>query len=483
MRAGGAVGLALALLLLGGGLASPFVVPARAVHPADAGSPITIELTNPSPGSTIRTATPTISASFSDSDGTIDVNSVIMLVDGRNVTGLEEVTITPTGITYAVPIILSFRNGDHMVNVTAADDSGHEAKASWTFTVNTAAPPPSELSGFSLETLVLEIAIGGAIVAAGVGGYVLYLRRTRNFTFRKYFATHPVKKEYVTLYVPAALAFVVVVLGLLWVTTTPGLPLFAPEYVVMAGLFVALTAYAIDARREKQRIRTYERAFAQFLFEMADAMRGGIDPAKAVVELSKSSANILRKPLRIAADGILLGRPFDEVLRDMVAPMKSPLVSRYAQLITEASSIGGETSAVVYRAAKDLDDFLKIDVERVKQLMMPVAILYVAFGVLAAVLFALLYIAPTLGSINVSFFGTNPLATPGVGNSGASGATVPKLDPTILKQRFFDLLLIVSLGTGAIIGAFTEGKARYGLLHSLALMLGTAVAFAIIFPG
>ncbi|MCI4340190.1 MAG: type II secretion system F family protein, partial [Thermoplasmata archaeon] len=221
-----------------------------------------------------------------------------------------------------------------------------------------------------------------------------------------------------------------------------------------------------------------ERAFAQFLFEMADAMRGGIDPAKSVIELSKTTSNILSKPLRIAADQIRLGRPFEAVLTGMVSDMKSPLVLRYASLIAEASNVGGETSAVVYRAAKDMDDFIKIEVERGKQLLMPVAVLYIAFGVLIAVLFALLYIAPTLGSINISFIGGNPLA----GASSGGGSTVPKLDPSTLKVRFFDLMLIVSLGTGAIIGAFTEGKARYGLLHSLALAAGTAVAFWIIFP-
>jgi len=128
-----------------------------------------------------------------------------------------------------------------------------------------------------------------------------------------------------------------------------------------------------------------------------------------------------------------------------------------------------------------MDEFIKIEIERAGALYLPVVVLYIAFAVLMAVLFALLYIAPTLGSINISFFGSNPLPSGGSGATPAGG-TVPKLDSTTLKQRFFDLMLIVSVGTGAIIGAFTEGKARYGLLHSLGLAVGTAVAFAIIFP-
>ncbi len=57
--------------------------------------------------------------------------------------------------------------------------------------------------------------------------------------------------------------------------TLPGLPLLSPEYVFIAGFFIAVTAFAIDAYYEKRQMRAYERAFAQFLFEMADAMSGG----------------------------------------------------------------------------------------------------------------------------------------------------------------------------------------------------------------
>jgi len=267
------------------------------------------------------------------------------------------------------------------------------------------------------------------------------------------------------------------------VTNTPHLPLLADEYVLVGGMFIGLTAYAFDARREKAQIRAYERAFAQFLFEMADAMRGGIDPAKAIIELSKTYRNILRKPLRIAADSLRLGRRVEDVLREMAAPMKSPLINRYAGLIADATNVGGETSTVVYRAAKDMDDFIKIEIERNKQLTLPVAVLYISFGVLMAVLFSLLSIAPTLGSISFTIFGggANPLSA-GSGTGKAAAVIVPKLSKDTLEQQFADLMIINGVGTGVIIGAFTEGRVKYGLLHSLALAAATLVAFFIIYP-
>jgi hypothetical protein len=43
-------------------------------------------------------------------------------------------------------------------------------------------------------------------------------------------------------------------------------------------------------------------------------------------------------------------------------------------------------------------------------------------------------------------------------------------------------MLINSLGTGAIIGAFSEGRARYGIVHALALVAATTVTFLFLFP-
>jgi len=456
-------------------LAMGWVPPTDAAHPA--GAPLVITPVSPSPLSIVSTRTPNITATFSDTSGTVIPGSVLMIVNGLNVTGVQSFVATTSAVYYLVPSILQLPIGNNTVNLSVSDNLGNHASYSWSFQVNLTAAGGQPIIPVKIEALLIDVGILAGVGALGAAGYIFYLQRTHKFTFRKYFATHPVKREYIVLYIPLIVAFVIVLLGLIYITGTTGLSLLAPEYLFIAGFFIAMTAFAIDSRREKILIRARERAFAQFLFEMADAMRGGIDPAKSVIELSKSTSNILSKPLRIAADQIRLGRSFESVLTSMVADMKSPLVQRYAELIAEASNVGGETSTVVYRAAKDMDDFIKIEIERGQQLLLPIAVLYIAFGVLMAVLFALLYIAPTLGSISISFVGGNPLAS-----GPTSASTVPKLDPATLKVRFFDLMLIISIGTGAIIGAFTEGKARYGLLHSLGLTAATVIAFLIMFP-
>ena len=467
--------LALACLAL---TAIPHAGAASGPHPA--ASPLTIVIVSPLPNSTITTATPTIAATVADSVAPLNPSSVSVLVDGLNVTASGDVVVKGDSVTYPVPPILKLKDGVNNVSISASDTEGHTGSVFWNFTVTPAGPAtPNPFAGLKPTTLILYIGVAAALAGAGVGGYILFLRLTTRFTLRRYFATHPLQTTYLVLYLPLGVAFVALLVGLSYVFSTPGLPSNAIDYVFIVVTFIALTPWGLQARREMSRIRAFERAFAQFLFEMADAMRGGIDPAKALVELAKTHTNILAKNLRIAADSVRLGRPFESILREMVAPMRSALITRYAGLIADASSIGGETATVVYRAAKDMDDFVKIEEEREKQLMLPVAVIYIAFAVLMAVLFSLLYIAPTLGTLNISFLGLgNPL------NSGAGGAAtaVPSLSFTTLKERFFELMLINGLGTGAIIGAFAEGRARYGILHSLGLVAATAIAFIVLFP-
>jgi pilus assembly protein TadC len=472
MRAGSLLALTFIVLV--------FALTPAFVHAARAGSsPISFSNETPGPNATTSSTTPTISVSYSDAVSTINTGEVYIFVDGINVTSFQGVTVTESKLTYVPPTITSLKNGPHNVSVSVTDNSGNTATANWNFTVNTNATGlANPLAGIKPLLIVEYIGITALIVGAGFGGYILYLKQTTRFTFRKYFATHSIERQIYILYIPVAIAFLFVILGLAFVYSNPSWPASSVDYVFIIAIFIALTAFGIDARREMLQIRAYERAFAQFLFELADAMRGGLDPAKSIVELSKTHSNILAKQLRIAADGIRLGRPLDKVLIDMVEPMHSHLIQRYAGLIAEATTAGGETAVVVYRAAKDMDDFVKIEEEREKQLMLPVAVIYIAFAVLMAVLFALLYIAPSIGTLNVSFIGLNGLPS----SANAAQSQVPKLSFGTLKERFFELMIINALGTGAIIGAFTEGRARYGILHSLALVAATAIAFAIIFP-
>jgi parallel beta-helix repeat protein len=85
--------------------------------------------------STTNDSTPTISADYSDPLG-IDVNSVLLMVNGVNVTSFA--TVTAGDVSYLPGLALP--DGIHTVYLEVRDNGGNLATATWSFTVE-ATPP------------------------------------------------------------------------------------------------------------------------------------------------------------------------------------------------------------------------------------------------------------------------------------------------------------------------------------------------------
>jgi archaellum biogenesis protein FlaJ (TadC family) len=430
-----------------------------------------ITIISPQPGEIVRTTTPIIEVAYSDDESGIDTESVIFKIDGtRFPNDLEELDIRSTTLTFTVSELLRLSVGNHTVTIEISDNEGNKAiPANWTFVVNLTIPAEEE-AGIDIFTIVIYILLGAGICVAVFAGYIYYLKKTKGFTWRKYFAQHPLQKKYLTIYIPIGSAFIFVIFSIGYISSTSNLPEFSYEFVMILGTLIAITPYALEGQLEKRLLAKYERAFAQFLFEMADAMRGGLDPAKAVLELAKTDTGVLSDRLKHAADAIKLGRPFNDIIQIMVRPFKSMLIQRYASLIGEASNVGGETSQVIHRAAKDMDDFIRTNNARRRELTMQTTIIYIAFIVLLVILYILLYIYPSLEGLDVSLLGATSI-------EGAESSVTPRMSLFTLKQRFFHIVLINAFGTGFIIGEFVDGRAKFGLFHSLILLAIGSVFF------
>ncbi len=48
-----------------------------------------------------------------------------------------------------------------------------------------------------------------------------------------------------------------------------------------------------------------------------------------------------------------------------------------------------------------------------------------------------------------------------------------------MKHRFMDLVLINGFGSGILIGLFTTGKVKYGLIHGLVMVSAAMVFFMV----
>jgi len=100
------------------------------------GQPPAITPLSPTPGATVTTGTPTISASFSDNVAVAPQTAVVK-VDGADVAA----TVTASGFTYTPSVALG--DGTHTVYVSVNDTVGNQGISSWSFTVSIPAPAPA----------------------------------------------------------------------------------------------------------------------------------------------------------------------------------------------------------------------------------------------------------------------------------------------------------------------------------------------------
>jgi flagellar protein FlaJ len=229
--------------------------------------------------------------------------------------------------------------------------------------------------------------------------------------------------------------------------------------IIFAAL-ITMTPFAIDVTVQKARMRKKEELFTEFLFKMSELMRGGLDPIKAVRELAKTDLGLLNQDIRFAANSMNYGKSFEEAMRFMSRSLKSELISRYTELVIQASYSGGSVSDLILKSSEDMRGILGIEREKEGNLKQYVMIFYFAQGILFFIAYTMTSsLLPYLQSMGAtSFFGKNEIA----------GLNFP--------LGFFHLLMINSFFGGLIIGKISEGDAKYGLKHVVILMVGCYIA-------
>lgn len=137
--------------------------------PEDTTPPVITGL-QPADGACVNDATPTISASYSDPGSGIDVNSVVLWLDGGMVT---PDSVSETGVSYTPADDLD--EGAHTVTLNVSDTAAtpNTNSMSWSFTVDTVAPTVAfiaptpanntEVAGDSVNVTVTVTEVGCGI--------------------------------------------------------------------------------------------------------------------------------------------------------------------------------------------------------------------------------------------------------------------------------------------------------------------------------
>lgn len=230
---------------------------------------------------------------------------------------------------------------------------------------------------------------------------------------------------------------------------------------------IAMGPLIAETYVESRRRQHYEQDFADFLFELSELVRGGIDPAKAFLTLAQGEIGSITRFVKVAARQMTVGFTFEQAFQNVGRQIKSPLATRYIDLVIQASYAGGNVSTLIQQAAIDMGNFLSIDKEKRSGLAQYTVVLYmgqIVLIVLCAILVVqfipqLVEITKVSGAGIANFLGT------------ADIQNVP------LERDMFFLVYLNGLFGGLVIGKISEGKIVAGLKHSVILIVICLIAW------
>ncbi len=236
-------------------------------------------------------------------------------------------------------------------------------------------------------------------------------------------------------------------------------PKYDLDQVIIIAFMIATFPYTIDTYRQKRILKKKELEFSNILYKLSELMRGGIDPVKGMIAISRGELGILKKDVQDCASSLVLGQSLKYSMNRLRDAIGSKLVAKYINIVIQASLTGGNVSDLVFRTSEDMRAVIALDKEKEGNLKQYVVVFYMAQGILLGLVYVLsTSLLPMVQGTGMSMFG----------GSGAKDIN--------FTQGFFHMIIINALLGGLIIGMITEGDLKQGLKHSNILILSSYIA-------
>lgn len=231
------------------------------------------------------------------------------------------------------------------------------------------------------------------------------------------------------------------------------------DHFVIFATLIAIIPYSIDTFFQKRRFRSKEKAFSEFLYKLSELMRGGIDPVKGVIILSRTDLGPITNEIRNAAASMVLGNSFEDSMNRIADDIKSKLIKKYVDIVVQAAYTGGDVADLMFRTSEDMRTVINIDREKEASLQQYIIIFYLAQGIIVMLTYILSgSLLPMIQGIGLELMG-------GEG-----------LNDINFQQGFFHMLCLNGFFGGIIIGQISEGEPKHGLKHAAILIIFSYLA-------
>ncbi|MBS3117772.1 type II secretion system F family protein [Candidatus Woesearchaeota archaeon] len=266
------------------------------------------------------------------------------------------------------------------------------------------------------------------------------------------------KKEY---FVGISLALVLLVLDVLFLRSTRWF-----IAIIIVSINIGWLQFWIDFFREQNRQKEIDTKFLEFVRNLVSTAKSGLSIPRAIIQASGEDYGALTPYVRKLSHQVEWGVPVEKALLTFAKDTRNAVISRSVSIVIEASKAGGDIENVLDSVTDSVMYVKKIKQERKSGTYSQIVQGYIVFFIFIAIMLVLqLWLFPQFSNLKGLGQGGSELA-----GSLGTGAIFGEGKRADIDSIFFSLILVQGFFSGVMIGAFSEGSVKRGLLHSLVLM-------------
>jgi flagellar protein FlaJ len=272
-----------------------------------------------------------------------------------------------------------------------------------------------------------------------------------------------------TLYITVPVAIIYILMVLIRVPQYREFETFigvVDDHIVI-GLLIVMIPYAIFYEIWSRKVLGIQALIPDFLERMAGINQVGLTIAQAIAIMVNTNLGLLSYEIRRIKRDMEWGANFTEALMRFEERVSTPTIARTVTLITKASEMSGQINEVLSIASSDakMSEILKR--ERLAEMFIYTAIVYLSFFVFLFVVAVLTtQFLPVLADVSLS----------GIPQTGALSG-LGSIPLVTFGRLLYHACLVQALFSGLIAGQMGESSVAAGVKHACVLLVIALVTF------
>lgn len=240
--------------------------------------------------------------------------------------------------------------------------------------------------------------------------------------------------------------------------------------VIVVAVTIMWLQFWIDFFSNIGKQKEIELQFVEFMRSLAESIKSGVSIPRSITNVAKKDFSALNPFIQKLANQIEWGIPTRKALTTFSLDTNNNVIKRSISIIVEAEQSGGDITDILTAVVDSVIHVKKMKEERKASVFSQIVQGYIVFFIFIGIMLVLqLWLFPKLGNLSGSIQGGFSGASSGVGGKGYN-----------LDSTFFGLIMIQGFFAGIMVGKFSEGSLKRGLLHSLILMTVAALIVTVV---